>query len=79
MRGMDMTPVSQVMTRDVKTCSENDTVDGLMARMTTGKFRHMPVVEHSRRIAKDFALSGRSYRLGVLAVRHVLASSPIGE
>jgi CBS domain-containing protein len=79
MGGMDMTPVSQVMTRDVKTCSENDTVDGLMARMTTGKFRHMPVVEHSRRIAKDFALSGRSYRLGVLAVRHVLASSPIGE
>jgi hypothetical protein len=37
------------------------------------------VVAAPRRIAKDFALSGRSYRLGVLAVRHVLASRPIGE
>jgi CBS domain-containing protein len=43
-------PVSQVMTRDVKTCSENDTVDVLMARMTTGKFRHMPVVEQGKLI-----------------------------
>ena len=41
-------PVGQVMTRDVKTCSENDTIDGLMARMTTGKFRHMPVVEQGK-------------------------------
>jgi CBS domain-containing protein len=38
------------MTRDVKTCSENDTIDGLMARMTTGKFRHMPVVEQGKLI-----------------------------
>jgi CBS domain-containing protein len=43
-------PVGQVMTRDVKTCSENDTIDGLMARMTTGKFRHMPVVEQGKLI-----------------------------
>jgi CBS domain-containing protein len=43
-------PVSKVMTRDVKTCSENDIVDGLMARMTTGKFRHMPVVEQGKLI-----------------------------
>ena len=42
--------VSQVMTRDVKTCSENDTIDGLMARMTAGKFRHMPVVEQGKLI-----------------------------
>jgi len=43
-------PVSKVMTRDVKTCSENDTIDGLMARMTTAKFRHMPVVEQGKLI-----------------------------
>jgi CBS domain-containing protein len=43
-------PVGQVMTRDVKTCSENDTIEGLMSRMTTGKFRHMPVVEQGRLI-----------------------------
>jgi CBS domain-containing protein len=43
-------PVGQVMTRDVKTCSEDDTIGGLMSRMTTGKFRHMPVVEQGRLI-----------------------------
>ena len=43
-------PVSQVMTREVKTCSANDTIDGLMGRMTTGKFRHMPVVEQGKLI-----------------------------
>ena len=41
-------PVGQVMTRDVKTCFEADTVERLMGRMTTGKFRHMPVVEQGR-------------------------------
>jgi CBS domain-containing protein len=43
-------PVGQVMTRDVKTCSENDTIESLMGRMTTGKFRHMPVVEQGNLI-----------------------------
>jgi CBS domain-containing protein len=42
--------VSQVMTREVKTCSEDDTVEGLMSRMTTGKFRHMPVVKQEKLI-----------------------------
>ncbi len=42
--------VSQVMTRDVKTCTEDDTIEGLMGRMTTGKFRHMPVVEREKLI-----------------------------
>ena len=43
-------PVGQVMTRDVKTCSEDDTIERLMSRMTTGKFRHMPVVEQGKLI-----------------------------
>ena len=43
-------PVSQVMSRDVKTCSEDDTIGDLMGRMTTGKFRHMPVVEQGKLI-----------------------------
>ena len=43
-------PVGQVMTRDVKTCSEDDTIEGLMGRMTTGKFRHMPVMEQGKLI-----------------------------
>jgi len=42
--------VSQVMTRDVKTCSEDDTIEDLMGRMTTGKFRHMPAVKQEKLI-----------------------------
>ena len=38
-------PVGQVMTRNVETCGEHDSVASLMERMTEGKFRHLPVVE----------------------------------
>jgi CBS domain-containing protein len=41
-------PVVDVMTRNVVTCSEADTIDELMARMTTGRFRHLPVVKDGR-------------------------------
>jgi CBS domain-containing protein len=41
-------PLSQVMTRKVVTCSESDTVGVLMERMTTGKFRHVPVVDQEQ-------------------------------
>ena len=36
--------VSQVMTRNVATCGEDDTIASIMEQMTAGKFRHMPVV-----------------------------------
>ena len=36
------------MTRDVVTCSDEDTIDALMARMTEGRFRHLPVVRDGR-------------------------------
>ena len=41
-------PVSQTMTRKVETCNESETVSSLMERMTSGKFRHMPVVDRGR-------------------------------
>lgn len=41
-------PVSEVMTRKVVTCKETDTVAELMETMTTGKFRHLPVVENGK-------------------------------
>jgi CBS domain-containing protein len=41
-------PLAQVMTRRVVTCSPSDSVDVLMERMTTGKFRHLPVIEQER-------------------------------
>lgn len=37
-------PASSVMTRDVVTCSEDETIASLMEKMTTGKFRHLPVI-----------------------------------
>jgi CBS domain-containing protein len=37
-------PVADVMTRDVVTCSETDTLDHVMSTMTAGRFRHLPVV-----------------------------------
>ena len=41
-------PVETVMTREVATCKQSDTVYELMARMTTGKFRHVPVIDNGR-------------------------------
>ena len=40
------TPLSTVMTRTVVTCSETETVNDVMTRMTRGRFRHLPVVEN---------------------------------
>jgi CBS domain-containing protein len=37
-------PVSESMTREVITCQESDTLDELMAMMTTRRFRHLPVM-----------------------------------
>lgn len=38
-------PVSLRMTREIVTCSSSSPVDEIMGIMTTGKFRHVPVVE----------------------------------
>ena len=43
-------PIAQVMTRKVSTCSESDTVSEIMERMTAGRFRHVPVIDHERLI-----------------------------
>jgi len=37
--------VSRFMTRDIVTCSETSLVDEMMEMMTSGRFRHLPVVE----------------------------------
>ena len=38
-------PVGDLMTADVVTCTPDDTVDQLMATMTDGRFRHVPVTD----------------------------------
>jgi CBS domain-containing protein len=42
------TPLTEVMTRKVVTCAPSDTISSLMERMTSGKFRHLPVIEQGR-------------------------------
>src|SRR5258708_2634896 len=41
-------PVGAVMTRKVVSCKQADTVAAIMEMMTSGKFRHLPVVEDSK-------------------------------
>ncbi|TLP48645.1 MULTISPECIES: CBS domain-containing protein [Cohaesibacter] len=38
-------PASAHMTNKVMTCREGDTIATVMAHMTSGRFRHMPVME----------------------------------
>jgi len=42
--------VSAVMTREVVTCRETDTVAALMEIMTVHKFRHLPVLENDQMV-----------------------------
>jgi CBS domain-containing protein len=41
-------PLATVMTRTVVTCTRSDTIEEIMERMTTGKFRHLPVLDQDR-------------------------------
>ncbi|MEQ8825745.1 MAG: CBS domain-containing protein [Filomicrobium sp.] len=41
-------PVGEVMTQNVITCTEDRTIEDLMGIMTSGRFRHVPVVEGGR-------------------------------
>ncbi len=40
--------IASVMTREVVTCSTQDSIAELMGRMTAGRFRHVPVVDQGR-------------------------------
>ena len=41
-------PASRHMTQEVVTCAEADTISSVMAKMTSGRFRHMPVMEDGK-------------------------------
>jgi CBS domain-containing protein len=51
-RGADglSSPLSEVMTRKVTTCTEETTVHEAMEMMTSGRFRHLPVCRHDQLI-----------------------------
>jgi CBS domain-containing protein len=40
--------LAQVMTREVATCGETESAVSIMEQMTTGKFRHIPVIERDQ-------------------------------
>lgn len=40
--------VAAIMTREVVTCAEGESIDQVMGRMTRGRFRHLPVVKAGR-------------------------------
>lgn len=44
-------PVSVIMTREIETCSLTDSAVTVLARMTEGRFRHLPVIENGRMVA----------------------------
>jgi CBS domain-containing protein len=41
-------PLSGIMTRNVSTCSDGETIDSVMSQMTRGRFRHLPVAAGGR-------------------------------
>lgn len=45
------TPIAQVMTHHVESCIGDDTALDLLARMTDGRFRHMPVLDSHKQLA----------------------------
>ncbi len=44
-------PVEELMTTDVKVCSTEDRMRDIMKMMSSGRFRHMPVVEDGMMVA----------------------------
>ena len=62
-------PVRDVMTREVVTCTADTSVDDVMARMTHGRFRHMPVVNADDRLV-DVISIGDVVKKHVEDVKH---------
>lgn len=41
-------PVTEVMTRNVRTCTPEETVAHAMSQMTAGRYRHLPVLDRGK-------------------------------
>jgi len=42
--------VEEMMTHDLVSCSQQDRSDGILATMTEGRFRHLPVMEDGKMV-----------------------------
>lgn len=60
--------VDRMMTSDVTTCGLADHADAVLAAMTEGRFRHMPVVENGEMVGIVTIGDVVKYRLSELAM-----------
>jgi CBS domain-containing protein len=56
--------IGAVMTRKVTTCNETDTIAMIMELMTSGRFRHLPVVDQGRLVGVVSIGDVVKFRLG---------------
>jgi CBS domain-containing protein len=68
--------LAQIMTREVATCGEAEPAISIMERMTTGKFRHILVIERDQlvgiepsAILQDAIAKLAEHRIGAVVVR----------
>jgi CBS domain-containing protein len=60
--------VEDMMTAEIVTCSRSDRADSVLATMTSGRFRHMPVVEEGEMVGLITIGDVVKYRLSELAM-----------
>jgi CBS domain-containing protein len=60
--------VEDMMTAEIVTCSRADRADAVLATMTNGRFRHMPVVEDGEMVGLITIGDVVKYRLSELAM-----------
>ena len=72
--------VSDHMTRDVVTATIDESIDGVLAKMSAGRFRHVPVLEDGRLAGMISSGDAVKYRLDLLeteqsALREYIATA----
>ena len=60
--------VDRMMTVDITTCTRSDMADAVLAAMTEGRFRHMPVVENGEMVGIVTIGDVVKYRLSELSM-----------
>lgn len=63
-------PLADIMTRHVITCSPSETISAIMERMTSGKFRHLPVIDRGELAGIISIGDVVKYRLGEMESEH---------
>jgi CBS domain-containing protein len=62
--------VTDIMTRDVTTATEEESVIGVVGKMSRGRFRHMPIVEDGRLVGMVSTGDAIKYRLEQMEQEH---------